>query len=523
MRKEIDFLVVGSGIAGLTYSLKVAKHGKVAVISKAIADETSTKYAQGGIATVMYSPDSYKSHIKDTLIAGAGLCDPKVVEMVVSEGKDRIEELVAWGTDFDMENNGHFALGREGGHSLNRILHHKDATGKEIIRALLKKVRDNKNIELLEGYFAIDLITQHHLGKKVTRHEGGVDCYGAYVLNPETGKIDTILSKITMLATGGSGNVYRTTTNPIVATGDGIAMAYRAKAAVNNMEFIQFHPTSLYNPGEKPSFLITEAIRGFGGILRDHKGNKFMHKYDDRLELAPRDIVTRAIDTEMKKQGRSHVFLDCTHLNHNELISEFPGIFAKCLSIGIDIRKEMIPVVPAAHYTCGGIVVNEYSQSTINNLYASGECSSTGLHGANRLASNSLLEAAVYSHRAAQHSIESFKSIEINTKVPDWDDTGLILNEELILITQTQRELQNIMSSYVSIVRSDLRLQRAIDRLQLIYRETETLYKKSILNKELCVLRNLINVSYLIVKMAQNRKESVGLHFSTDYPQRKKI
>ncbi len=521
MRKEIDFLVIGSGIAGLSFALKVSKYGKVAVISKAIADETSTKYAQGGIATVMYSPDSYKKHIEDTLVAGAGLCDPKVVEMVVSDGKDRIAELIEWGTDFDMQHDGHYALGREGGHSENRILHHKDATGKEIIRALLKRVRNSENIELYEGYFAIDLITQHHLGIKVNRHTSDIKCYGAYVLNPKTKKIDTILSKITMLATGGSGNVYRTTTNPIVATGDGIAMAYRAKAVVNNMEFIQFHPTSLYNPGEKPSFLITEAIRGFGAILRNHKGEKFMHKYDDRLELAPRDIVTRAIDTEMKIHGKSHVFLDCTHLNHNELITEFPGIFAKCLSIGVDIRKEMIPVVPASHYTCGGIKVNEFSQTTISNLYASGECSSTGLHGANRLASNSLLEAVVYSHRAAQKAINEFKSIEIYSEVPDWDDSGLVLNEELILITQTQRELQNIMSSYVSIVRSDLRLQRALNRLQLIYKETEELYKKSILNKELCVLRNLINVSYLIVKMAQNRKESVGLHYSIDYPAKK--
>ncbi len=518
MRKEIDFLVIGSGIAGLTYALKVANYGKVAVVSKAFADETSTKYAQGGIATVMYSPDSYKKHIEDTLVAGAGLCDREVVEMVVSEGRDRIEELIAWGTDFDRENDGNYALGREGGHSENRILHHKDTTGKEIIRALLKRAKNHSNIELFEGYFAIDLITQHHLGKKVTRHDKDITCFGAYILNPQLNKIDTILSKITMLATGGSGNVYRTTTNPVVATGDGIAMAYRAKAVVENMEFIQFHPTSLYNPGEKPSFLITEALRGFGGILRNHKGEKFMHKYDDRLELAPRDIVTRAIDTEMKKQGRSHVFLDCTHLNPNELISEFPGIYAKCLSIGIDIRNDMIPVVPAAHYTCGGINVNKYGQTTVSNLYASGECSSTGLHGANRLASNSLLEAIVYSHRAAQKSIQLFRNIEFKREVPDWDDTGLILNEELILITQTQRELQNIMSSYVSIVRSDLRLQRALDRLQLIYKETEDLYKKSILNRELCVLRNLINVSYLIVKMAINRKESVGLHYSIDYP-----
>lgn len=521
MRESVDFLVVGSGIAGLTYALKVAEYGKVMVVSKALADETSTKYAQGGIATVMHSPDSYTKHIEDTLVAGAGLCDREVVDMVVSEGHARVDELIAWGTDFDKDDSGSYALGREGGHSMNRILHHKDATGKEIIRALLLRAKRHRNIELIEGYFAIDIITQHHLGNIVRRNDNNIYCYGAYVMNPKTGDIDTILAKITMLATGGSGNTYRTTTNPVVATGDGIAMAYRAKAQVANMEFIQFHPTSLYNPGEKPSFLITEALRGFGGILRNNAGESFMARYDERKELAPRDIVTRAIDTEMKLEGKSHLFLDCTHLDPNELIREFPGIYAKCLSIGIDIRKEWIPVVPAAHYTCGGIEVNKNGESTIHNLYASGECSSTGLHGANRLASNSLLEALVYSHHAAQDSIARFENITFREDIPDWDDEGLVLNEEMILITQTQRELQNIMSSYVSIVRSDLRLQRALDRLQLIYRETEELYNKSILNKDLCVLRNLINVSYLIVKMAQQRKESVGLHYSTDFPPKK--
>ncbi len=518
MRKKVDFLVIGSGIAGLTYALKVAEHGKVIVISKAIADETSTKYAQGGIATVMYSPDSSEKHIQDTMVAGAGLCNENTVRMVVNESSDRIKELINWGTDFDKQDDGTFELGREGGHSENRILHHKDNTGKEIIRALLKSVKENKNIELIEQHFALDLITQHHLGEKVTRKQKDICCYGAYILNPKTKKINTILSKITMIASGGAGNAYRTTTNPVVATGDGIAMGYRAKAEVENMEFIQFHPTSLYNPGEKPSFLITEAMRGFGAVLKNHKGKAFMKKYDKRKDLAPRDIVARAIDTEMKSQGKSHVYLDCTHLNPNALIQSFPGIYAKCLSIGIDIRKEYIPVVPAAHYTTGGIKVDKNSKTSIGRLYASGECSSSGLHGANRLASNSLLEAVVFSHRAAEDSISIFKTIKLNKDVPSWDDTGKKLNEEMILITQTRRELQNIMSAYVSIVRSDIRLQRALNRLQLIHRETEALYNRSILNKELCELRNLINVSYLIVKMAIGRKESIGLHYSTDYP-----
>ncbi len=517
MRKKVDFLVIGSGIAGLSYALDVAEHGNVIIVSKSVADETSTKYAQGGIAAVMYSPDSYEKHIQDTLTAGAGLCDEQIVRMVVSEAPDRIRELIERGTRFDLKNDGTYSLGREGGHSENRILHHKDATGKEIIRALLHKVKNHPNIELLEGFYAIDLITQHHLGQWITSKSTDIECFGCYVLNPHTKKIDTILSKITLLATGGAGNVYRTTTNPVVASGDGIAMAHRAKAKVENMEFIQFHPTSLYNPGEKPSFLITEAMRGFGAILRNKDGIAFMKKYDPRAELAPRDIVTRSIDSEMKLQGSSHVYLDCRHLDPNELITEFPRIYAKCLSIGIDIRRDLIPVVPAAHYICGGITVDQSGKTSIHSLYAAGECSSSGMHGANRLASNSLLEAVVYAHRAGVDSVKSFKNVSFNNLVPDWNDEGMILNEEMILITQTTRELQNIMNSYVSIVRSTLRLNRAFNRLGLIYKETEDLYQKSILNKDLCELRNLIKVSYLIVKMALERKESIGLHYSTDY------
>ncbi len=523
MRKKVDFLIIGSGIAGLSYALKVASHGKVLIVTKDKQEETATKYAQGGIAAVMYSPDTYEKHIKDTLIAGDDLCDEKIVRITITESTERIKELIEWGTQFDKTKTGKFDLGKEGGHSEYRVLHHKDATGLEVERALLEQVHKHPNIEILENHFAIDLITQHHLGVGVSRGMPDIQCYGAYVLCPETGEIITILSKITLLATGGSGNVYFTTTNPKIATGDGVAMAYRAKATIENMEFVQFHPTSLYNPTERPSFLITEALRGFGAVLKNKNGEEFMQKYDERKSLAPRDIVARAIDTEMKLSGEDHVCLDCRHIDKNELINHFPTIYAKCLSIGIDITKEMIPVVPAAHYQCGGIKVDEYARSSVQNLYASGECASTGLHGANRLASNSLLEATVFSHRAALDSIEKVKNISFMDAIPDWDEEGLVYNEEMILITQTIKELQLLMSSYVGIVRSDLRLKRALDRLEIIYRETEDLYNRSIINTKICELRNLINVAYLIIKMAQLRKESRGLHYSIDYPEKATI
>jgi L-aspartate oxidase len=371
---------------------------------------------------------------------------------------------------------------------------------------------------MLENHFAVDLITQHHLGIELTRKSKDIICYGVYSMDLETNEIYTILAKRTMLASGGAGNVYSNTTTPAVATGDGIAMAYRAKAVVENMEFIQFHPTALYNPSEKPSFLITEALRGFGAILRTMKGQEFMHKYDDRKSLAPRDIVARAIDNEMKLSGDDHVYLDATHLDKDELIKNFPRIYAKCLSIGIDITRDMIPVVPSAHYICGGVKVDEYGRTSVNNLYASGECASSGLHGANRLASNSLLESAVFSHRASIDAIEDIQHISYEEKVPDWNAEGTVLNEEMILITQSLRELRSIMSNYVGIVRSDLRLKRALDRLEIIYRETEELYDKSILTIDICELRNMINVAYLIIKMAMKRKESRGLHYSLDYP-----
>lgn len=518
MRKKVDFLIIGSGIAGLSYALKVADYGKVCIISKTSADITTTRLAQGGIASVMYTPDSYEKHIQDTLIAGDGLCNEKIVRIAITESSSRIKELIDWGTKFDKTESGKFDLGREGGHSEKRVLHHKDNTGWEIERALLNSAKKHPNIEILENFFTLDIITQHHLGEEVNKKSKNITCFGAYILNPKINDIFIVLSKITMIATGGAGNVYESTTNPDIITGDGIAMAYRAQCLIDNMEFIQFHPTTLYNPEERPSFLITEALRGFGAVLKTIDGKKFMQKYDKRLSLAPRDIVARAIDSEMKLRGDKHVYLDCRHINKNELILHFPNIYAKCLSIGIDITKEMIPVVPAAHYVCGGIKVNEHGQSSVKNLYASGECASTGLHGANRLASNSLLEAVVFSHRASQMCIKNVNAINYRNDVPDWNAEGTVHNEEMILITQSIKELQSLMSNYVGIVRSNLRLKRALRRLEIIFIETEELYQKSIITTQICELRNLINIAYLIIKMAKARKESIGLHYSIDYP-----
>ena len=522
MNRNVDFLIIGTGIAGLSYALKVAEHGKVLIVSKTGISETATWYAQGGIAAVMYNPDTFKKHIQDTLVAGSFLNDEEIVQMTISESTERIKELIEWGAHFDKESSGRYALAREGGHSEFRVLHHQDRTGSEIQRALSEKVVNHPNIEVLENHFTIDIITQHHLGKIVRRTHTDTKCFGAYVLNPETGHIDTILAKTTMISTGGAGNVYQTTTNPTIATGDGIAMLYRAKGIVDNMEFIQFHPTSLYNQKEKPSFLITEALRGAGAVLKDHKGKEFMQKYDSRGSLAPRDIVARAIDNEMKLSGREHVYLDARHIPERELLDHFPGIHAKCLSIGINIMKEMIPVVPAAHYVCGGIKTDANGKTSIHNLYASGEVASTGLHGANRLASNSLLEALVFSHRASIHAIEQISQTTFKENIPDWNAEGTVLNEEMILITQSRKELQSIMSNYVGIVRSNLRLERASQRLEILYQETEALYEKSVISVELCELRNMINVAYLIIKFASQRKQSIGLHYSINYPDKDK-
>lgn len=521
MQKKVDFLVIGTGIAGLSYAIKVADHGKVCIVTKTKAEETATRYAQGGIAAVMYTPDTYEKHITDTLVAGDELNDEKIVRITITESTERIKELIAWGAEFDRTSSGRYDLGKEGGHSENRVLHHKDNTGFEIQRALLQQVKSHPNIEILENTFTLDIITRHHFGEEVYRRHRDIECYGAYVLDIPSNQIQTILAKTTMLSSGGAGNVYATTTNPELATGDGIAMVYRAKGIIEKMEFIQFHPTALYNPKEKPSFLITEALRGFGAVLKNLNGEEFMQKYDSRLSLAPRDIVARAIDNELKLSGNDCVYLDCRHLNKNSLITGFPTIYAKCLSAGIDITRDMIPVVPAAHYTCGGIKVDEYSRSSISMLYASGECASTGLHGANRLASNSLLESVVFSHRASIDAISRINSITFRDDIPNWDTEGMELNEEMILITQSLKDLQAIMSSYVGIVRSNLRLKRALDRLEILHRETEELYDESILTVKLCELRNMINVAYLIIRMAMQRKESRGLHYSLDYPRAK--
>jgi L-aspartate oxidase len=513
-----DFLVIGSGIAGLSFALKAAEHGSVTIISKANLEETNTVYAQGGIAAVTYDPDSVEKHINDTLICGDGLCNKQVVRMVVEEAPTQIKQLIQWGVLFDRNTSGQYDLAKEGGHSEHRILHHKDNTGHEIQRALTSRVKNHKNIEIFENYFAVEIITQHHLGMKIKRKNPDIACYGAFVLNLKTQKVEKFISKTTIMATGGIGNIYHTTTNPLVATGDGIAMVYRAKGEIENMEFIQFHPSSLFYPGERPSFLITEAMRGFGAILKTTDGKEFMHKYDERGSLAPRDIVARAIDNEMKTRGDDFVYLDVTFKDATEIKNHFPNIYQKCLSIGIDITKDMIPVVPAAHYLCGGIKVDMNGESSIKNLYAIGECSSTGLHGANRLASNSLIEALVYAEKAFQNAHKSIDRIEINHAIPDWDYEGTTHPEEMVLVTQSYKEMQQIMSNYVGIVRSNLRLERALIRLETLYRETEELYKKSILTQNLCELRNMINVGYLIIKNAQKMRESRGLHYSLDYP-----
>ena len=518
MEKKYDFLVIGTGLGGLSFALKAAEYGKVCLISKAEMEETNTRYAQGGIAAVTYEPDSNEKHVEDTLVAGDHLCNEEVVKMVVKEAPAQIRELIQWGTKFDKQSSGKYDLAREGGHSEYRILHHKDNTGQEIQRALSVQVRKHLNIDLLENHFAVDLITQHHLGKLVKRHLTDIECYGAYVLNLETEEVFKILSKTTLLASGGAGNLYSTTTNPTIATGDGVAMVYRAKGIIENMEFVQFHPTSLFNPGESPSYLITEAMRGYGGILRNQSGEKFMNKYDSRGSLAPRDVVARAIDNELKIHGHDFVYLDNTHLSGKELKEHFPNITEKCGSLGIDIAKDKIPVVPAAHYICGGVKVDLDGQTWIKRLYAVGEVASTGLHGANRLASNSLIEAIVYADRAAKHAVKNVPEYQFADRIPDWDITGTTHPEEMVLITQNLKELKQIMTNYVGIVRSDLRLERATVRLEIIYRETEELYRKSKVSLRICQLRNLINVGYLVIKMAHARKESRGLHYNLDYP-----
>ena len=506
----------------MSYALQVAGagKGKVALVCKTSIDEANTAKAQGGVDSVTnLETDNFEKHFHDTMVAGDYISDPAAVKQVVENAPAGIERLVNWGVNFDRKEDGTFDLHREGGHSEFRILHHADDSGFEIQRGLIAAVRNNPNITVLENHFAVEIITQHHLGVEVTRRTPDIECFGAYILDPDTGKVDTFLSKVTLLATGGIGAIYSSTTNPDIATGDGIAMAYRAKATVKDMEFVQFHPTALYHHGEThPAYLITEAMRGYGGILRLPNGEEFMQKYDKRLSLAPRDIVARAIDKEMKIHGLDHVCLDVTHKNAEETRHHFPNIYQKCLSIGIDITKEYIPVCPCAHYLCGGILVDLHAESSIHRLYAVGECSCTGLHGGNRLASNSLIEAVVYADAAAKHTLEVVDQYDFNTAVPEWNDDGTMTNEEKVLIKQDMREVGQTMSNYVGIVRSNLRLRRAWTRLDILYEETEELFKRVKATRDICELRNAINVGYLVTRQAIERKESRGLHYTIDYP-----
>ena len=522
---KTDVLIIGSGIAGLSTGIKLAllrPDVRIDVLTKVNERESNTSYAQGGVAAVWdHGSDTYEKHIADTLDAGAGLCDEEIVRIVVEEGPTRVEEIIEWGTRFDLDEFQKYDLGREGGHSENRILHYKDLTGWEIQRALSAKAATLDNLVVHEHFFALDLLTQHHLGHIVTRLTENIECYGAYVLNKETGGIETILARTSVLCTGGAGQIYRSTTNPVIATGDGTAMAYRAKVHLENMEFVQFHPTALYNPGRDPqAFLVSEAVRGEGAILKRPDGTEFMHDYDPRGSLAPRDIVARAIDNEMKLGGVEFMCLDCRHIDPEHFRRHFPTILDKCLSIGIDPAKAMIPVTPACHYMCGGIKVDEYGQTSVNYLYACGECTSTGLHGANRLASNSLLEALVFGHRIAHSIAANLDTHHLREDLPHWERTGTTKPKEHVLITQSVKELKEVMSSYVGIVRNDRRLSRARDRLRLLGEETELLYRDSLVSPQLCELRNLITIGHLVTKSASLRKESRGLHFTTDYPER---
>ena len=520
-RYQYDYLVLGSGIAGLWFSLGVADHARVAIITKKEAAESNTNYAQGGIASVWDKNDSVDSHIRDTLIAGAGLCDESIVRDVVTEGPLEIQALIDLGASFT-KSEGKLHLGMEAGHTHPRILHARDATGREVERVLLETVLNHPNITVYDYHYTVDLITDHHLGQYVTRLRTDVNCYGAYVLDEHSEIVHTFLSKVTVLATGGSCAVYQHTTNPSIATGDGVAMAYRAKARVANMEFVQFHPTALYhgNLHQERAFLISEAIRGHGGILLNKGGEAFMKQYDSRAELAPRDIVARAIDDQLKHRGEDHVYLDVSHLSASKTEEAFPYIIKTCRQMGVDPIKEPIPVVPAAHYQCGGVQTDSKAQTSIIGLLAIGEVAYTGLHGANRLASNSLLEALVFSRRAIQVAPQIVHQRTFQESVPDWDSSGTQHPREWVLISHNREELQRTMWNYVGIVRSDLRLSRALRRTQIVFEEVEEFYHRTRISSQLCELRNLIAVSYLIIRSAQMRRESRGLHYTLDYPER---
>jgi len=523
-----DVLVIGSGISGLSYALKIAQQRpdiRITIITKSDDEESNTKYAQGGVAVVTdFRKDSFEKHIEDTLRAGDGMCKRETVEVVVKEGPERIREIVEWGANFDKDDKQHYDLGREGGHTENRVVHYKDITGAEIERALLKAIESLDNTQLLNHHYVIDLLTEHQVpGAEFDKYN--LNCYGAYVLDMKKQKIIKMSAKITMMATGGCGHVYKNTTNPIIATGDGIGLAHRAKAKISNMQFIQFHPTAFYSPitGQLP--LISEAVRGFGAKLRTASDEAFMRKYDDREELASRDIVARAIDSEMKLRGDDYVCLDCRYLDQNKFLEHFPNIYQQCKDAGLDMFKDLIPVVPASHYLCGGIDVDLFGQSTIKNMFAVGECSNTGLHGANRLASNSLLEALVFAHRAALKTVERLTEDNFNYSqlhiLPEWNQEGMRVNDEMVLLNYLRKELQSLMSDLVGIVRSNRRLQLAKQKEEEIYKSVKEIYNFSILSPQLSELRNLASIAYLIITQSIEQKENKGTFYNKDLDEKK--